>query len=348
MSLPGEWVDSCSPQDTSNAPPQPDGSNNIQRPNVNIVPRAYHPSERLSLEFWDHRRLAEHASALMPLDCASAAVDFILRDNITGSFLFRYTNQIDEIILGDKDKCELTRKIARIVPFWIPWRRERFTSESYSLPKLVEDLNAKFDLCDTSLLTSLVATEEAEDLEDETPSPFTLPSNSDSERPDPDSAKESEHHLSLVEHCGQAQFETHFPLDVTLLQSSLSQDIFTSPTLLEMGFQHDFPAAPAFSMPSVQMPAARVAGRSTPIRSSGPEAPGDSERTGHRPKGGQRNRRMSAVVAPGCPLLCFGVLLDLSRRLLIPRALAFSPRQLITNIEETRPNQAELDQSHVS
>ncbi|KAH9002964.1 hypothetical protein EDB86DRAFT_99708 [Lactarius hatsudake] len=338
MPLPGEWIDRFSPLGDGDAPPQPDSSNNND-----IVPRAYHRSENLPLEFWDPRRLAEHASAVMSSDTAPAAVDFIIEDRITGPFLLHYTNQIDEVISGDRNKCELTRRIARIVPFWIPRRREQFTCERYRLPRLVEDLDAKFSLCETSL----VAGEEVEepfDWEYETPSPSTLPSDSDSERPDSDLAEEPGHLLSLVEHSVQLQLEPSFPLNITLSQSSLSQDIFTSPALLDMGF-HDFSTASALSQPTAQMPTAHVTRRLAPIRSaendgrsSGPEAP--EERTNHGPEGRQRSRRISAAVAPGCPFLCFGVLLDLSRRFLVPRALAFS--QLITNIEETRPDQAEL------
>ncbi|KAH9063834.1 hypothetical protein EDB87DRAFT_1575166 [Lactarius vividus] len=229
MPFPGEWIDFSFPGG-GDAPPQPCSSNN------DIVPRAYHPSENLPLRLWDPQRLAEHVSAVMSSDIAPAAVEFIIGDQITGSFLFHYTNQIDEVISKDKNKCELTRRIARIVPFWIPRRREQFSFESYSLPRLVEDLDAKFCLCDTSL----VAGEEVEifDWEDEPPSPSTLPRKPGSERPDPDPAEEH------------------------------GQDIFTSPALLEMGF-HGFSTAPALSQPTVQMPTTHVTRRLAPTRTGG-------------------------------------------------------------------------------
>ncbi|KAH9178203.1 hypothetical protein EDB89DRAFT_1154459 [Lactarius sanguifluus] len=323
MPLPGEWIDSVSPPGGSDAPPQPESLIN-QRSSVKVTPRVYHPAENLPLRFWDHRRLAEHASAMMPLDNVPVVVDFILRNHITGSFLLNYTYEIDEIIL---EQCELTRKIARTVPFWIPRRRACFTCERYCLPELVEDLDANF-----SPHPPPIADEEVFDWEDETPSPSTLASDS---RPNPDPAEGRL--LSLVDHTEQPEPETFPPLPIILPQPSLGQEIFTSPTLLKMGFRYDLPTA--------QMPAIHAIRRLTPVRSaddngrsSGPEVLG--ERTNHGPEGRQRSRHTSAAVAPGCPFLCFGVLLDLSRRFLVPRALAFS--QLITNIEETRPDQAEL------
>ncbi|KAH9068396.1 hypothetical protein EDB83DRAFT_2518745 [Lactarius deliciosus] len=234
MPLPGEWIDSFSPPGGGDAPPQPDSSNNND-----IVPRAYHWSEKLPLEFWDPRRLAEHASAVMSSDTAPAAVDFIIEDRITGSFLLHYTNQIDEVISGDRNKCELTRRIARITS------------------KARRGSGREVQVCVSD--TSLVAGEEVEepfDWEHETPSPSTLPSDPDSERPDSNPAEEPGHLLSFVEHGLQLQLEPSFPLNIALPQSSLCQDIFSSPALLEMGF-HDFPIAPALSQPTAQMPTTR-------------------------------------------------------------------------------------------
>ncbi|KAH9037810.1 hypothetical protein EDB85DRAFT_559520 [Lactarius pseudohatsudake] len=335
MPVPGEWTESVSPPGGSDAPPQPESLNN-QRSNVKVMPRVYHPAENLPLRFWDHRRLAEHASAMMPLDNVPVAVDFILRNHITGSFLLNYTYEIDEIML---EQCELTRKIARTVPFWIPRRRARFTCERYCLPKLVEDLDANF-----SPHPPLVADEEVFDWEDETPSPSTLASDS---CPNPDPAEGLL--LSLAEHTELPEPETFPPLPIILPQPSLSQDIFTSPTLLKMGFRYDFSTA--------QMPAAHAIRRLTPVRSadddgrsSGPEVLG--ERTSCRSEGGRRGCRTSAAVVPGCSFLCFGAgvlapFWDLPRRLLVPRTFVFSPSRLIANIEDRRPGQAELGQSHV-
>ncbi|KAF8274656.1 hypothetical protein EI94DRAFT_1712807 [Lactarius quietus] len=75
-----------------------------------------------------------------------------------------------------ENKCELTCRIARLIPsqFWIPWRRARCMENSYSLPSLVEDLQKWFSTCSPPL----VAGEEVEpfDWEDEVPSPSALES----------------------------------------------------------------------------------------------------------------------------------------------------------------------------
>src|ERR1700677_622131 len=106
--LPGRWIESRSPpgggRDTAPKPQQPwqqlyifDNNNpQRQRMNVTVVSRVkfclsniplrhsdlqsqeYDSSEKLTVEFWDHRRLAEHVSAVMSKDSAPAAVGFIL------------------------------------------------------------------------------------------------------------------------------------------------------------------------------------------------------------------------------------------------------------------------------
>jgi hypothetical protein len=49
------------------------------------------------LDFWDPRRLAAHVLAtLSPADQREKAADLILERQITGSFLARYTRQIEE------------------------------------------------------------------------------------------------------------------------------------------------------------------------------------------------------------------------------------------------------------
>lgn len=59
--------------------------------------QAYNKSERLGLEFWDPRRLASHVLAtLLPADRRAELVRFILDMKLTGSFLQRYTHQIEE------------------------------------------------------------------------------------------------------------------------------------------------------------------------------------------------------------------------------------------------------------
>ncbi|KAI9461638.1 hypothetical protein BJY52DRAFT_1259206 [Lactarius psammicola] len=318
MLLPGEWVDSSFPPGGGDAPPQPDSlnNNNLEGLKVNIVPRVYHRSENLSLEFWDDRRLAEYILAVMPLDSAPAAVDFILRDRISGSFLLNYSNQIDELVSGNK--CELTRRIAKIVPFWIPRRRARFTWESYCLPELVEDLDAKFSLLNMCGYLSgnwqarpLVAGEEVEevfDWGDENPYPS----------------------YAGIRPGGQPQLETCFPLTVALPQSSLGHDIFTSPALLQMGCLRR--CATQCLNP--------VRSTNNDARLSGSKAPGG--RSSARPEVGRRSGRTSAGVVLGCPFLCLGVgvlapFRDLPGRLLVIRQL----------IEGRRPDQAEPGQSHV-
>ena len=58
--------------------------------------KEYHPSENLRPEHWNHRRLAEHVSAVMSKDSAPAVVAFILGKYISGSFLLNYTHDVDE------------------------------------------------------------------------------------------------------------------------------------------------------------------------------------------------------------------------------------------------------------
>lgn len=340
MPLPGEWIDGCSPSGGGDAPPQPDSFNL----NIDIVPRRYHSSERLPIQSWDHRRLAEHASAVMPSESALAAVDFILTDHISGSFLLNYTHEIDELILGDKYKCELTHRIANVVPFWIPRRKARL--QSYCLRKLVKDPDAKFNLCVPSVSGDEVE-EDPFDWEDETPSLSALAS--DSERLNPDPAEGVGHLLSSMEHARRPQLES--PLILALPQTSLGQDVFTSPDILKMGFSHDFPTVPASSCASSQLATHKTTTPTTRCltlvrsadndgRSSGSQAPG--ERASRSSEGGRRSGGTSAAVVVGCPFLCFGAGLlapfrDLPSRLLFPPAFAFS-RPLIAKFEERWPD----------
>jgi hypothetical protein len=51
----------------------------------------------LSLEFWDPTRLAAHVLAtLSPIDQRTAAANFFFEMKITGSFMEKYTYEIEE------------------------------------------------------------------------------------------------------------------------------------------------------------------------------------------------------------------------------------------------------------
>ncbi|KAN0138770.1 hypothetical protein V8E53_003158 [Lactarius tabidus] len=204
MYFPGEWVE------TGPSPSPRPNSVNLRKLKINTVPRKYNPSEKLLLEFWDPRRLAQHVSAVMPLDSGPEAVEFILRSHITGSFLVNYTHEIEELISGRN--CELTRRIAKVVPFPIPSRRTRFRGDSYTLPELVQALNARFNLCNPQ--ASLVAHEETEEDYDWAP---PSASTSDSER------RPSSESDPIERATEQPQVETPHPLG-TLPQTPTGQE----------------------------------------------------------------------------------------------------------------------------
>lgn len=113
------------------------------------------------------------------MDSGPAAVEFILRNHITGSFLVNYTHEIDELISG-RTNCELTRKIAKAVPFRIPSPRVRLRGDSYTIPELVQDLNAKFNPCNPQ--ASLIVHEETEEVFDWEENPPSSAPISDSEQ----------------------------------------------------------------------------------------------------------------------------------------------------------------------
>ena len=140
-------------------------------------------------------------------------------------------------------------------------------------------------------------------------------------------------------------------LTIALPQTTLAEDIFSSPALLQMGFQHDFPTAPALSQPIALRSLTRATRRLTPVgpvdnggRASGSNVPGWTGRSSER---WERGGHPSAAVVQGCAFPCFGagVLRNVPRGLLVPRVFSFSPRQLITNIEERLRDQTAL--SHV-
>jgi len=107
-----------------------------------IVPKAYKKSERLGLELWDPRRLASHILAtLFPVDRRAEVAKFILEMKITGSFLQRYTHQIEDLL--PEGGGELVRATARTISetFWVPLY-EPPTYDRYSLREIAEDLRA--------------------------------------------------------------------------------------------------------------------------------------------------------------------------------------------------------------
>jgi hypothetical protein len=65
---------------------------------LNISPQyqKYHKSERLGLNFWDPHRLAAHVLATVSQeDKRDEAVEFIMENRITGTFLVHYTYDIE-------------------------------------------------------------------------------------------------------------------------------------------------------------------------------------------------------------------------------------------------------------
>ncbi|KAI0245293.1 hypothetical protein BJV78DRAFT_498381 [Lactifluus subvellereus] len=123
------------------APPQPGNDNHVHS-SRKIVPQAYNRSEKHHLEFWDPRRLAAHVLAtLLPEGKRAAAVEFILEKQVTGSFLARYTYELDNIL--SQKHCELARDIAWTIPmtFWIPWPATFSECSRYRLQEIVADLH---------------------------------------------------------------------------------------------------------------------------------------------------------------------------------------------------------------
>ncbi|KAI0261104.1 hypothetical protein BC834DRAFT_972894 [Gloeopeniophorella convolvens] len=80
-----------------------------------VPPRAYHPSEKLQLEFWDSQRLAAHTLAALPPDVSMQVVDFILTKRVGGAFFATYADQVDDL-LSNEDRA-FAHIIAEVLPF---------------------------------------------------------------------------------------------------------------------------------------------------------------------------------------------------------------------------------------
>ncbi|KAN0109351.1 hypothetical protein V8E52_009395 [Russula decolorans] len=94
-------------------------------PRPRILPQEYDKSEKLHLELWDPHRLAAHVMAtLYPEDERAAAVDFILKNKISGAFLAHYSYDIDAIFPDAIEDTEIIHLIAQTIPqiFWMKTR----------------------------------------------------------------------------------------------------------------------------------------------------------------------------------------------------------------------------------
>ncbi|KAH9954353.1 hypothetical protein BC827DRAFT_1243362 [Russula dissimulans] len=125
-------------------------SHSLPTRNNSIHPHEYDKSEKLPLDFWDPRRLAAHVLATLPKDQREAAVELILKRQITGAFLARYTHEIEELLSDEEGP--IIHAIARTVSglYYIPWR-EPHAYDRYTLHDIVKDL------WDSSIGSSVVA-----------------------------------------------------------------------------------------------------------------------------------------------------------------------------------------------